>query len=181
MGSPITVKIKCRNYLIQFLYGKYGPPPVAFPKKNDFNNLLEYLLDVPPLDFREIEDAPDVLLVQVPFFEYKNVTGHYYLSGKKQIIFSKRVYQYFKIVFRAEINAAILQAINKKDAIEVFQEKYNMTPDSTDALEKDYQRYIEIRCRQRLFRKNKNSSDKGIICPADAMDARGYNGRKMTQ
>ena len=167
MPSPVTIKIKCPVPLIEFMVGQYGPMPIVFQRKCDFTDILNWMLDIPPLDYHEHDYGPSTLTIQLPYFEDKNVLSYNYLTRVQQEMFVRRVYRFFKITFRGEMNKSIMLGWEKKESIILFQDKYGMGPDSTDMLEKDYQRYIQLRCKNRdLFRTNKNLSVKEAKCPA---------------
>lgn len=159
MSSPVILKVKCRTYLIRFLEHTFGPQPIAFPRKHDFNNILDFLLAKPPLDYHEPDYGEETLEIKLPYFEDKDVRSYNYLSAFKQDKFEARIAQYFKIVYHAEINKYINLAFLRKDAIELFMDEYNLPVDCIDMLEKDYSRYLTIRWKRKLFRNNKSSSD----------------------
>ena len=41
MASDIIIQVKCEPYMIKFLETLYGPSPISFPKKSNFNALLD--------------------------------------------------------------------------------------------------------------------------------------------
>jgi hypothetical protein len=165
MGSPITIKLKCEPYLVKFLETLYGPSPISFPKNSNFNTMLDVFLDKPPLEFKQPEIGEKVLEIRIPYFENKNVLFNNYLSPTKQRILIKEISKFFKITYRGEISKYIVLGLDRQDAIQIFIEKYNLSQDNSDLLEKDFQRYVKLRSYHRLFRKKKNSSVKGPECP----------------
>jgi hypothetical protein len=167
MPSPISINIRCDQYLIRFLETLYGPSPVSFPVKSNFNMFLDVFLQKAPLDYQQQEFGKDTLVVQLPYFENKDVRSYFYLSEKAQAKFVEEIWKFFKIQFRCEIGSCILIGLYRKDAIELFIDKYNLPVDCWDMLEKDYQRYLRIRRKRGLFRSRKNSSEKEPVCPSD--------------
>lgn len=165
MSSTVIINIKCDVYLIRFLEKVFGEMPIAFPKNHDFNHLLHFLLDVCPLNYKETDFGESTLKVQLPYFEDKNVKSYIFLSERRQRIFTERVWEYFKISFRGEINKSILLGLNRNTGIELFMEKYNIPVDCLDMLEKDYHRYLKVRWKQKLFRPGKILSVKEAVCP----------------
>jgi len=151
--------------LIRFLETLYGPSPINFPVKSNFNMFLDVFLQKPPLDYQDKDHGENTLLIQLPYFEVKDVRSYYYLSDKAQAKFVEEIYKFFKITFRREISKYIVLGLFRKDSIELFIDKYNLSLDCWDMLEKDYQRYIKLSWKKRLFRKNKNSSVKDSVCP----------------
>ncbi len=162
MSSPVVLKVKCEVFLIRFLEKLYGPQPIAFPKKHDFNNTLDFLLSLRPLDYKEPDYEEKTLSILLPYFETKDVRSYNYLSDFKQRKFEKRIGLYFKIHFHTDMNKLINLGYKKKDALEIFMDEYNLPVDCQDMIEKDYSRYITTRWRmkKKLFRTNINSSDK---------------------
>jgi len=171
MSSPI-IKVKCETYLIRFLESLYGPSPIKFPKASNFVAILDYCLDIPPLDWKEPDYGDESLAIQLPFFETKNVLSYYYLSDPNQMFLRDQFYMFFKITFRSEISKILVMQIKKqrKDAIECFMRKHNLPMSCWDLLEKDYQRYIRLGWKKRLFKNNKNLSVNGVSCPTGDME-----------
>jgi hypothetical protein len=174
MPSDITIKIKCDQYLIQFLETLYGPSPIVFPVKSNFNMFLDVFLQKPPLNYQEQDYGKNTLIVQLPYFENKDVRSYYYLTQKAQQKFVDEIWKFFKITFRREISKYIVVGLYRKDSIEMFIDKYNLSLDCWDMLEKDYQRYIKLSWKKRLFRRNINSSVREPVYPAhDTQEKRG--------
>ncbi|MCX6282381.1 MAG: hypothetical protein NTU51_10500 [Bacteroidetes bacterium] len=117
------------------------------------------------MDYQEQDFGENTLIIRLPYFEVKDVRSYYYLSDKAQAKFVEEIYKFFKITFRREISKYIVLGLYRKDSIELFIDKYNLSLDCWDMLEKDYQRYIKLSWKKRLFRKNKNSSVKDPVCP----------------
>lgn len=160
MSSPVIINIGCEVYLIRFLEKIFGPQPISFPKKHDFNSILDFLLQVPPLDYHEPDYGDKTLRIKLPYFEDKDVRSYNYLSNFRQRKFEKRINQYFKITYRGIISKYILLGFDRNDSIELFMEEYNLPVDCLDTLEKDYHRYLVVRRKRKLFKNRKNSSDK---------------------
>gem|GEM_PF-1055911 len=130
--------------------------PINFPKSHDFNNALDFLITKPPPKWENEDYGDRTLLIQLPFFEDKNVLSNWYLSIRAQRAFVNRVTKFFKVIFHAQMNQSLTLGLNKKDSIEVFMEKYNLTMDSWDMLEKDFNRFIHIRHQIRWKKRLKN-------------------------
>lgn len=153
-------------YLVRFLETLYGPSPVSFPDKSNFNMFLDVFLTQPPLNYQETEHGQNTLSIQLPYFENKNVNSYFYLTQKAQQKFVDEIWKFFKITYRSEISKYIMVGLYRKDSIEMFIDKYNLPLDCWDMLEKDYQRYIQLSWKRRLFKKNPNLSSRGAVCPA---------------
>jgi hypothetical protein len=158
MSSTVIIKVKCEVYLIRFLEKLFGEQPISFPRKHDFNNILDFLLAKPPMGHVETDYGEKTLRIQLPYFEDKDIRSYNYLSAFKQGKLEARIAAYFKVVFHAEINKLLNLGFIRKDAIEIFMDEYNLPIDCLDLLEKDYSRYLTVRWKRRLFRSNKNSS-----------------------
>ena len=154
--TPTIIRFECEPYLIQFMEKKFGKKPIRFPRKHDFNNLLEYLLDMPPLDYSPVL-GENTLSIILPDFRTIHTSIYSYLSPASEVIFKKRMKLFFRITFHADINQAVVCGIQKKDAIGLFMEKYDLSPDCIDMLEKDYNRYLTLRRVNRRNRKKINS------------------------
>ena len=168
MPSQVVLKVKCDEYLIKFLETLYGPSPINFPKNSHFINILDLFLEKPPLNHKQPDYGSKSLEIQLPFLEVKDVRSYNFLSETKQRIFRQELWKFFRIQFTSEISKCICLKIYRKDAIELFMEKYNLPIDSTDMLEKAYQRFVKMPVKKRLFRNNKNSSVVDMVCPANA-------------
>lgn len=171
MPTDIIIKVKCDAYLVRFLESLYGKSPIIFPKNSNFLNILDVFLDKPPLDFVEPDYGEKTLKIQLMYCDAKNVLYNNYLSPLKQRIFVKEIWKLFKITFRGDIAQHLVNGLERQDAIELFIEKHNLSQDCWDQLEKDFQRYVIIRRKRRLFRNRKNTSDKEGICPPDLSHA----------
>lgn len=158
MASQIILRVKCEPYLVKFLETLYGPSPISFPKNSNFNTILDVFLDKAPFDYHEPEYGVNTLKIQLPYFEHKDIRSYNYLSPKKQTAFVKEIWKYFKITYRSEIAKCIVMGLDRQDAIEIFIEKYNLSLDCWDFMEKDFQRYLKLRAMRRLRRTNKNSA-----------------------
>ena len=165
MPSDIIIRVKCDEYLVRFAITLFGNLPINFPKNSNFLNILDIFLDKPPLDFQQPDYGANTLYIQLPYFENKNVIYNNYLSPLKQQIFVKELRKYFKITFRSEVAKHIVNGIEKQDAIELFIEKYDLSQDCWDFLQKDFYRYVNLRYKRRLFRNRKKTSVKDLLCP----------------
>jgi len=121
--------------------------------------MLDLFLEQRPLDYHEAPHyGKNTLKVRLPYFDTKNVDYYNYLSEKKQQVFVKEVWKFFKITFRSFVSQHIVLGLDKKDAIDLFIEKHKLPVDIWDSLEKDFQRYLKLRSKRKLSRKSKNMS-----------------------
>ncbi|MFZ4523268.1 MAG: hypothetical protein ACOYNC_16285 [Bacteroidales bacterium] len=168
MASQIILRVKCESYLVRFLETMYGKSPISFPKKSNFNTILDVFLDRPPLDYLEQDFGGSTLAILLPYFEQKDIRSYNYLSETKQRIFVKEIWKFFKITYRGEIAKYVVMGLDRQDSIQLFIEKYDLSHDCWDFLEKDFQRYVKMRSKHRLFKTNINSSDRDPDCPANS-------------
>ena len=146
MPSPMTIKIKCEPHIIQFFTRIFGPMPITLPKGNVLGFTLRHLLDRPPRDLvYEKPDGDNYLEINIPFSDEKNPLYNFHLSEKSKRIMADRIEREFKLTFRDDINASRLSGLKKKDAIYLFIDKYDLSPDIFDRLVKDYQRNYHLR------------------------------------
>jgi hypothetical protein len=169
MASNVIIRLECEPYLIKFLEKLYGPSPVNFPRKSNFNCILDVFLERTPPDFTRPDFGSRNLDIHLPFFELKDVRSYNYLSPTKEKIFIKEIWKYFKITYRGDIAKYIVLGLDRKDALDLFIEKYDLSQDCWDFLEKDFQRYLKIRSKKRLFRNKIISSVEGHVCPASSV------------
>jgi hypothetical protein len=160
MSSPVIVTVKCQVYLIRFLEKLYGDQPISFPRRHEFNSMLDFFLSIPPSPFVEPDYGEMSLRIALPFFENKDIRSYNYLSDLKQQKFEKRINEFFKIHFHSSMDKHINLGFVRKDSIELFMDEYNLPADCIDLLDKDYARYVTIRWKRRLFRNKKNSAVK---------------------
>lgn len=146
MPSPMTIKIKCEPHIITFFTRIFGKMPISLPKGHVLGYVLRHLLDRPPKDHIEIHDeGANFLEIRIPFNDEKNPLYNFYLSEQSKRIFADRIEREFKLMFREDINASRLAGLKKKDAIYLFIDKYDLSPDIFDRLIKDYQRNYHLR------------------------------------
>jgi len=166
MSSSVILKVKCKPYLVSFLETLHGKSPISFPKNSNFNTILDVYLDKPPLAYIESDYGESFLEIRLPYFEFKDIRSYNYLSPSNERIFVKEIWKFFKITFRRETSQQILRGLEKQEALEIFIKKYNLSQDCWDMLDKDFQRYVKTRQKNKLFRNKKNSSVKDPVCPA---------------
>jgi len=153
----MIVKLKCEPFLIQFFQAYFETStPIEFPTRHDFNNQLDFLLTKPPKDWEPEDYGENTMAIKAPYFENKNVLFNWHLSDRAQAVFVSRLTCFFKIVFNSEMNQSLVLGFNKKESIQIFQEKYRLGQDTNDMLEKSYSRYIKTKIARkwRLSQKN---------------------------
>lgn len=145
MPSPMTIKIECEPYLIQFYTRIFGPQPILFPKGHVLAFTLRHLLDRPPRTPVPDPDYESCLEIQIPYNDEKNVLYNFHLSVQSKRIMSFRLEREFKLTFREDINASRLAGLKRNDAIHLFIDKYDLGEDIFDRLIKDYYRNYHLR------------------------------------
>lgn len=166
MPSPLTIAVPCDKHMIQFYVALFGPMPIVFPKNHPFNNKLEYLLKRPPRDYVPHEINDESLIIQIPFFEAKNVLSNYYFSAGAVDIYKRAIHQFFTTTFIEEISLAKIAGFNLEDSLYAFMDKFELDGQMFDRLKKAEQRFRERKYYQSRRKKlNKNLSVKHRICP----------------
>jgi len=166
MPSPMTISIRIQPYLVDFLTAVYGPQPIAFPRKDNFNRILNKFMDREPATYSNYHRSDTNLEIQLPYFEDKNVLYNFSLSPIQESILIDKIENMFKLSFRDEIDQCLLIGIKKIDAVHLFMDKYKIREESIDMLLKDYHRFRQNRYQINFQKKQKKTSVKSRFCPA---------------
>lgn len=169
MPSDLTISVPCPLYLIRFLETLYGKSPVVFPRSSNFNSILDVFLEKQPMEpkLKTVSDFP-ILIIALPYFEHKDIRSYNFLTSCKEQVLVKEIWKFFKITYRSEITKSLCLGLDRKDAIDLFMDKYDIPQENWDLLEKDFQRYLRLRQNSRFQKKVKSSSVQGPFCPADS-------------
>ena len=165
--SQVIIKVKCPVHLIRFYETLCGGQPIIFDTrtKRYFNRFLNHYLELPPLGFQEISDADDVMKIQLPYFNDKDVRSYTYLPPSREKLFVAILDRNFRLTFYNDafqlIDFISGERGQKKIIMENFIETYNLPESCIDFLQRDYSRLLGIRRQRKLFRKNKNFSLSG--------------------
>lgn len=144
-----TISINLRPYLRDFLIARYGEEPIRLPKQSTESMTLYDLLNRPPAG--RINQGNTTF--ELPFNRIANVRKdprvYNYLSDNSINTFETLIYNEFWSTFRDEMRRAkqAYPAIQYKQAIRMFMEKYNLHPDNIeyDTLKKHDYRFREKR------------------------------------
>lgn len=165
MPSPITISIRIQPYLVDFMQKIYGQQPIEFPRKDNFNRILSKFMEKEPPASTNYRRGDTNLQIKLPYFENVNVLYNFSLSAVQESVFVSKIENTFKLTFRDEMDQYLLLGLSKIESIHLFMEKYGIREDAIDMLQKDYQRFRNIR-RVINFRKQKKiSSVKSRFCP----------------
>jgi hypothetical protein len=162
----MSIKVRCRPHLVKFLEHLYGKQPIVFPRKDNFNKILNMMLGDNPEQSKTYNRTDVNLDIQLPYFENKNVLYNFELSSVQETKFIQKIEDLFTIVFRDEMDQWRLMGIKGIDALQLFMERYGISQDSIDMLIKDYYRYRKRRNAKDFHNRKKNSSVKSRFCPA---------------
>lgn len=160
MPSPLTLKIAMPDYLKRFLikiYSEDGTEPITFPKKDNYNKMLAFLLERPQRNTPEDVTGP-FIEIQLPYLMDVNVLYNFHMSEFNQQIFVGRVDDRFKLRFREYIDKALLAGFKMIDAVRLFIDEYELDESTIDMLNKDIQRYYSLKAKN-----NKNNKKKVVI------------------
>ena len=161
----MTITIRVRSYHKSFLTAIYGVEPLSFPRKDDFNRILNLLLTNNPPEYSAYDRSDVNLEIRLPFFEDKDVRSYFHLSPTREKILFDKIDDLFKIVFRDEMDQYTTMGVAVHTAVRLFMENYRLSEDTFDMLVKDYNR-TKVRRRVKKTRDRKNiSSVKSRFCP----------------
>jgi hypothetical protein len=167
MPSPMTISIRIQPYLVDFMESIYGPQPIEFPRKDNFNRILNKFLDKEPATSSRYRRDDTNLEIQLPYFEDKDVMYHFNLTACQERILANKIEDLFKLSFRDEIDQYLLLAVQRIDAIHLFMDKHKIREEAIDMLQKDYQRFRNSKNHKKQYHKHKKiSSVKSRFCPA---------------
>jgi len=165
MPSPLTISIRIQPHLVNFLESLFGSQPISFPRKNNFNRILNKFMEKEPATSSNYIRSDTNLEIQLPYFEDKNVLYNFNLSAIQESVLVDKIENTFKLTFRDEMDQYRLLEIKTFKAIQLFMEKYSINQDSYDMLIKDYQRYRNSRYVLDHRKIKKISSVKSAFCP----------------
>jgi len=160
MPSPITIKLQCPKYLIEFVESYYQcKSPVLFRNGDEMNKFLVHFLSRPPRGYIEekFQNGENFLEIIIPFLEEKNVLYNYFLSARAKKLFVSRLEIFFRIKFHEDVDKSVYEHFKIKDAILLFMDKYSLSPEIFEMLQKDYQRY-KNKAYVKVCRRNKKKS-----------------------
>lgn len=144
MASNVYVTFRLDPFYQTFLRAYFDQYELLFefPKRNEFNILLEFLVMKQPATQKKMEYGDESFNVRLQNMEYKNVVVYNYISKAGHKAFIERVEDLFKLIFHKHVDQAIHRAgLKKKAAIHLFMDKYEMGEYNSDRLTKNYQRY----------------------------------------
>ncbi len=176
MASNVYVTFKLDPFYQTFVRAYYDQFDLLFefPKKDEFNILLDFLVMKQPGTPKSIDYGEHSFHVRLPNMEYKNVLVYNYISSTGSKLFVDRIEDLFKLIFHKHVDQAIHKiGLKKKDAIHTFMDKFNMGEYDPERLNKNYQRYearlihyydrFKSAQRQTKFRKkNKNKISESV-------------------
>lgn len=165
MPSPMTISIRIQPYLVDFLESIYGSQPIVFPRKDNFNRILNKFLDREPARSSNYRRGDTNLEIKLPYFENKDVMYNFNLTTCQERILVNKIEDMFKLSFRDEIDQYLLLDIPRIDAIHLFMDNHKIREDAIEMLKKDYQRFRDSRYKKSARKHQKISSVKSRFCP----------------
>ena len=158
MPSGIYTTIQLDTFFQEFLRAQFNQfdPVFTFSKGHDLLLRMERYLTSPPEDFKPVSYGDETFRIELPYMEHKNPNVHFYMSDRKQKLFSARVRDYFREIFHEEIRKYRSKNFNKNEAIICFMEDFKISEQYEDRLIKAYNRYMDIE-RARRFRRYRKS------------------------
>ena len=165
MPSPMSISIRLKPYLVDFMISIYGPQPIVFPRKDNFNRILNKFVEKDPPAYSNYSRGETNLEIQLPYFEDKNVLSNFSLSPVQESVLVSKIENVFKLTFRDEMDQWLLLGMLKIEAIHLFMEKHAIREDSIDMLLKDYQRFRNCFHQKNAYKRKKILSVKSKFCP----------------
>lgn len=148
MASNVIITFNLDPFYQTFLRAFFDQNDLLFefPKRHEFNILLEFLTMKQPATPKKTEQSEESFHVRLQNMEHKNVMVYNYISMAGRKMFVRKVEDLFRLVFHHHVDEAIHKVgLRKKDAIHSFMEKYLMIEFDSGRLVKNYQRY-ESKC-----------------------------------
>jgi hypothetical protein len=144
MSSQITVAIKVKPYLKDYIIAIYGAEPVKITESNKLAPLFIKRLCKVPENYKPIKDYSDYILFELPFNGDKNIRYNNYIPDAKQ----KYVAEFFESECKSQFRMFMNENQDKfsgvlKDVIFEFMRIYdiNSGEDTYETFKKDYYRF----------------------------------------
>lgn len=160
MASDYTTTIRLDPFFQRFLRTQFEQKDDAvfvFPPRHDFNNLLSFLVQPVPSDYKTPDYKDWTFRILLPNMEHKNVQVYNYLSKKAQQTFSNKVRRYMNRMFHDELGEAVCRyGLTRIEAIDHLTDTFGFLPEDQDRLLKEYQRWRKAENMRRFRKKKKN-------------------------
>jgi len=168
MPSPISVNVKMKPYLIQYLVNKYGPQPIVFPKQDRFSSFLPFMARKPlPGENQFINFGNQNLCIVLAYQVDKNVLYHNFIPASAQAMFESMIHKSFRVDFHEFMNEAYLCRAGIEEAVIAFIDINNLHPDCMDLLIKERQRYMKQQRNAKWRRKVRQLTAHNVLCEDD--------------
>jgi len=144
MGSGITVEIRIKPYLKEFLIAFYGGHhPVEASKKNVIGTYLEPLLERPPEKLPGKNKDDTYITILIPEYHGRRPDSYNYISEHNQKVFNNMVHAFFKELMLKYVDDRMRLGFTKKDSIYQFCHNYKIPFDKVnyEMLKKKYDRH----------------------------------------
>lgn len=152
MASGVLTSFKLDPFFQTFLKSHFqcGSDAVfTFPKGHDLLRRLEVLLRPVPENYKPSRSHPALFHVELPYMKHKDPLYYNYLSDTAGKAFARKVRDFYELVFHERMSELRNAGYEYKECVYLFQDEYDLPPESTDRLIKDFQRW-----RNRIRRKN---------------------------
>lgn len=168
MSSGICVNFRLDPFYQQFLRTYFACNDIVFRFPNrsryKFNELIHYLLDYPPENFKLHDFNELSFRVEIPYAEYFDIVQRNYVSEKGLNIFSQKVREFYLFVFHEHMKESVVKLkLPVTDSIDRFVEKYIGNHAVYDErLKKDFTR-TKQRIRMDYYNQNRKKNTKKIF------------------
>lgn len=147
MASGIFVNVRMDPFYQSFLRGFFGRGNdiiFSFPRRSryKFNELLHWLVDYPPLDFKPKDYGDHNFRVELPRSEHFSIECRNYLSERSEDIFRRQVRKFYLNILYSFVDEMVLKhKMTKSDAIDRFMQAYGLIDFDDERIKKTIQRY----------------------------------------
>lgn len=146
LKNRITVHVKLKPHLKDFLISTRGPEPIFLPKTDKLRGLLYEMLKPRRKDQKPSKKNENTVEIIIPYFEHLNISTHNYLSPAKQKAIEELLELRFWYQFEKDMLTWYSYNINVSTSIAMFIEEYNLpyTSQMEDMLRKAFYRSQRI-------------------------------------
>lgn len=132
-----------------------------FDKGHDLSLLLQFLLKPKPIAHKVQNYGSSTFKLGIPAMEHKNPKTYCYLSEDRQMVLTKRIMRYWKLVSHDCIAEARRRGLNKKDIIYMLLDDLDLPDYYSDRVEREYSRFLRDE-RNRKYLKSKTKMLKDV-------------------
>ena len=155
MAPRVTIIISLDPFLQEMLRGIYDNynKVFSFPNGDDLIVRLRNLLRPLPEDYASMDFKDRAFEIEIPASPSRDPFYYRYLSKTAMKVFEKKVKEFARMVFHERMTELRNDGYEYKDSIDLFMDEFQISPDHTDRITKDYYRW-RSNLRVKKYRKN---------------------------